>query len=370
MGAGASCASESDWRAEKTGQLSVEQLEAAERHYEVLLATPVADRPEVLDLLMTSYVEGLKAGAVNLGAAADGEVAPPATLLRQASGSITNQAHRHYLVATDGSANGDLAFQVGVDLVKGKDKLSVMHVFDSTKKAEDLPSKYKPDALKERYEVELVGRLPAARWGLLWADKAGEPTKDFLVREVNRMAARGSRFQSRAVPEFIIMGYRGRKHTDMSKLGSSCETALREVHMPTVVVKYPPVEPRTPRTFVAAVKGPTTTLPYEVALSMVKPSDTLKVLWIYDEDGSIDATIAKMRETYEQDIQSRGLINASLDMVRHEPGRAVPSMINDFCAEHNASYLVLAPTIDAVDLTSTSYHVLKDINCNVVLAKK
>ena len=65
--------------------------------------------------------------------------------------------------------------------------------------------------------------------------------------------------------------------------------------MPTVVVKYP-VQPKPKRVFIAAVKSTACTLPYEVALALKKPCDSLKVLWVYDEDAEVDKNLADMKE--------------------------------------------------------------------------
>lgn len=75
------------------------------------------------------------------------------------------------------------------ELTTSKDGLIALHVFDSTKVNPGLSPRLKPDALKERFEVDLMARSNMGRYKLMWMNKYGDTTKDFLLTKVTVTAA-------------------------------------------------------------------------------------------------------------------------------------------------------------------------------------
>ena len=119
-------------------------------------------------------------------------LAPPApddkTAVGNAMYSLISKTFQRFVVGVDGSEISEQAMSACLDLQKGKDMINVMHVFDSTKEAEDLDPKYKPDAVKLKFETEMVAKLPKSQYMFSWIDKGGAETADFLTAEVNKLA--------------------------------------------------------------------------------------------------------------------------------------------------------------------------------------
>jgi len=71
------------------------------------------------------------------------------------------------------------------ELTSSKDGLIALHVFDSSKTDTELSPKLKPEALKQRFDIDLMTRSNKGRYKLMWMNKNGDKTKDFLLTKVN-----------------------------------------------------------------------------------------------------------------------------------------------------------------------------------------
>jgi hypothetical protein len=92
----------------------------------------------------------------------------------------------NYMVGFDGSRGSQMAYEVCVqELIKSKDGMIVAHVFDSTKKDDNLDAGYKPEALKEKIDLDLTARSNMGRYKLMWWNKRGEKTAPFMMNTVS-----------------------------------------------------------------------------------------------------------------------------------------------------------------------------------------
>jgi hypothetical protein len=93
---------------------------------------------------------------------------------------------------------------------------------------QELPSNAKPKALKEKYEVDLIGSIPSERFSLIWEDRRGKPVITTLNKAVYKHR---DLFPGEDLPDFVVMGHHGRKGPKEvpSTLGSNTDRALRSV---------------------------------------------------------------------------------------------------------------------------------------------
>jgi NH3-dependent NAD+ synthetase len=92
----------------------------------------------------------------------------------------------NYMVGFDGSRGSQMAYEVCVqELIKSKDGMIVAHVFDSTKKDDNLDAGYKPESLKEKIDIDLTARSNMGRYKLMWWNKRGEKTAPFMMNTVS-----------------------------------------------------------------------------------------------------------------------------------------------------------------------------------------
>jgi len=70
------------------------------------------------------------------------------------------------------------------ELTSSKDGLIALHAYDSTKNDPQLNAKLKPEARKQRFDVDLMARSNKGRYKLMWMNKNGVKTKDFLLTKV------------------------------------------------------------------------------------------------------------------------------------------------------------------------------------------
>lgn len=90
----------------------------------------------------------------------------------------------NFMVAVDGSSLSNVAYEVVIKELMSPDKdgLIALHVYDSQKVDKGLDPKLKPEALKERFEVDLMTRVRKNR--LLWKNKCNGSTCKILVKTV------------------------------------------------------------------------------------------------------------------------------------------------------------------------------------------
>lgn len=140
--------------------------------------------------------------------------------------------------------------------------------------------------------------------------------------------------------------------------------------VPVIIAKQSvPVDATAPRTWVAAVKHVSDHTAYEIAVALMKPKDTLHVLWMYEEDLRADHDIAAIKSEYEASMRADGFDAALVA----RPLKPAP-MHEQICAyvdEVSAQFLVIIPRYEnKVLLKTTTEHLISSVKCNLVLCKQ
>ncbi|CAM9261518.1 unnamed protein product, partial [Heterosigma akashiwo] len=154
-----------------------------------------------------------------------------------------------------------------------------------------LPEGLRPAALRARYAAELAAAgLPAQRASLDFLEKPGAvDARAAICHYINHStsielsvteAADGSIAYDMG-PSFLLVGLRSVDPGDgaarqRAALGSLTDLALRQVTVPTVVVKRAPAEGKEHRAFVVCVDGSDRAWnAYSIVQTLVRPRDRL-----------------------------------------------------------------------------------------------
>ena len=106
------------------------------------------------------------------------------------------------------------------EIMHSRDGLIALHAFDSTKSDKDLKPSLKPDALKESYEIDLFSRSNAGRFHLLWVNKYGAETKDFLLKTVNATTLAQDHLSALGLPHFACPPLTSYSHANTRNAGA------------------------------------------------------------------------------------------------------------------------------------------------------
>jgi hypothetical protein len=102
-------------------------------------------------------------------------------LMRQ----VSQEKFTNFMVGLDGSDPSNNAYEVCVqELVKSRDGVIGFHCFDSTKTNAELDPSLKPEALREKFDIDLTVRSNKGRYRLLWVNKHGKRTDTFILQTV------------------------------------------------------------------------------------------------------------------------------------------------------------------------------------------
>jgi hypothetical protein len=168
-----------------------------------------------------------------------------------------------FICCVDGSEGSDLAFKTTIRLWKRHDHIILFHAYDETKQA-NLPSLYRVDNVKARYDGQLVERGIPSNQILFQLEEKGK-YNTFTVLRNYLMMCRYSWESSHLVnpvsqmtmvpPDFILIGYNGRreKRDDGAAtgtatgagegekmfftMGSTTNITFRSLHLPCIICK-------------------------------------------------------------------------------------------------------------------------------------
>ena len=196
-------------------------------------------------------------------------------------------APKHFVVCVDGSDDSEVGFQNAHSLMKGGDKITLLHYADASK--EYLPENMKPKAIQEKFGNILLSSLPKDRYKVdiqqRPADKSATWFKDAVCEYVKDCKA-----------DYLVVGFCGRKgpKEDPTVLGSNGDVALRQSGCSSIITKkqWGAPKEKTGRTFAVALDGSARA---EGALAdcrrLAGEGDKILVLHVHDHriDGSLDA---------------------------------------------------------------------------------
>lgn len=211
----------------------------------------------------------------------------------------------------DGHDPSELAYAAAVAMMKSRDGLIVLHVFDSSASDDEMPDALRPHRIKDRFDLDLSTSMSASRFQLKWLDKQGESLKSFLLKAVNDLARKREDLPLK--PSYFISGFSEKPKGP--RLKTLSVLAAGQFQLPNIIIKQPVVKGKK-RIFVVAVKDTVSMMPYEAALGLIKSGDLLIILTVYEEsnyeatafhEDESDHVIKKFRAEFEKRLDSDGV---------------------------------------------------------------
>jgi hypothetical protein len=229
--------------------------------------------------------------------------------------NLTKRALK-FICCVDGSEGSDLAFKTMIRLWKRHDHVILFHAYDESKQ-QDLPSLYRANNVKLRYDGQLVERgIPLNQ--ILFQFETKGKYNTFSVLRNYLMMCRYSWETSQLInpmsrmtmipPDFVLIGYngrRGKKTTTPSSqenerkeeteemfftMGSTTNITFRSLHLPCIICKrqipyatsIAKTENRTfsrPLVYIMAIDDTTHSKNgLEILLQLIRSCDTLRLV--------------------------------------------------------------------------------------------
>lgn len=267
-----------------------------------------------------------------------------------------------FWVCTDGSDQSHMAFTSTLSLRKKHDHVAVFHAFKASA-VDSLPAKFRPDRLKEEYSVELIGNLSADKHSLIWEDRSNRPVMETLNHSLYKFSK-----ETGKLPDFVVMGGHGRKGPKEmpESLGSNTDTALRNLHLPCIIIKQPVVS--RPRHFIMAVNDTELSRRgLDILLRLTNSRDKVTCVHFISPDDD-DKDLTDMKSYYESELEEYGPINSKFQVVTKERGEAITHTISNYVNNSDCDFFAIAPRAKH-RLSNISGHVVNHVKCNIILVK-
>ena len=301
-----------------------------------------------------------------------------------------------YLVAVDGSAHSDRAFETVMRLKSRRDNTIIYHGY-SLAEQRTLPTQHTRDHIQQHYEqlalTHGMSSIDVEKVMLLRERGEDEYAKDSIAALIGEYEEerRGMPFgESYYLPtkslDIVVIGFSGSKHTESAGsttvMGSATDLTLRSINLPVIVVKKPlPTEPKAPLTYVVAVdhsersrKG------LALVMSLVKPRDTLICLHVLMAEAGFqgDQGEEARRELelfLNAELEMFGPRNSSVVVIPQAEGHSRADIVAHFVnetVEPKPDFLCLSPrhrVTEAEELGSVSRGIVKAATCNIIFCK-
>lgn len=310
---------------------------------------------------------------------------------------ITSKKNLTHMAAVDGSAGGHIAFQTMMLLKKKLDHVCLFHAYSKDNECDDgLPEQFRPDAIRSRYEAELIGklRLATTKFTFCWEEKKGRNIRKVILQLLGSyQGVKNPMRPTRHEPNFFFCGYTGVKgeKVENSVLGSVTDIALRSVHMPVVICKH--LCPAESRFFVIAVDGSEHSRNgFDIALALVNPRDTLRCVTVKrDAEASKPATEHKLNgsmddkvfqelthqiksspeaiaEYYTAEMQSYGPADSEFVTLTCSAKQTVAECLVEYSDSVRADFFAVSPRARPM-LTSVTEYIIVAAKANIILCK-
>jgi len=295
-------------------------------------------------------------------------------LMRQ----VSQESYVNFMVGLDGSKASNNAYEVCMEeLIKSRDGIIGFHCFDSTKTDAELNEGFKPEALREKFDVDLTVRSNKGRYSLLWVNKHGEKTHNFILKTVNGMCTQRNILDVEDRPSFFVTGITGRKEAkNANKVGTLPLLAAGQFLIPNIIIKNEPILDR-PRIFVCAVKDLEHVEPYVITLDLIKPGngDKLFVVHVYSStDRTNKEKVAEFDKYFTNRMKEDGLTKNGSKFVGIENTENQPShlMLLNALNDLEADYVTVYPHIQVVGAAAANNCALivEKADCNIVVCRR
>ena len=292
---------------------------------------------------------------------------------------------RTLMCAVDGSVGSECAFRAMMSMRRKLDHVCIFHTY-STEKDASCPSKFRNDEIREYYLQELTGtyNLPTTKFSFLWENRKGRIVSE-VIRDMleGYKGIRNPMSPTQQPPDIFICGFAGRRRSYdegdanpldiiVSGIGRTADFAVRNLFMPTIVVKFSASLEQTKRCIVVAVDGGEgSRKAYELAVSLLTGHDKLRVVTVDPadpEERPLVKSVDAIREEYEDSFAGVHVRDCSFECIPCGDQRHVAETICEYAVYQQADFLCIAPRAEEC-LSSVTEYVLVHSHCSIILAK-
>ena len=187
-------------------------------------------------------------------------------------------------------------------------------------------------------------------------------------------------FFSHHVPDFLVIGYHGRKSElsteKRSIMGSNSNILIREIHLPTIITKRPILNAEK-ITFIMAVDGSQRARDAFLVLSqscLLGSRDSLVVVHVEeiikdDDKENNKFSLSDTKKYFEEALQKSNVpVDSKYVSLLNSDGKAVIDTLMDFVDEVDPDFLCLAPA-PLKTISSVTETVVVRTNSSVILFK-
>jgi nucleotide-binding universal stress UspA family protein len=298
---------------------------------------------------------------------------------------FVKKSRNNFLIAVDGSAQADTAFQCAMNLRKKADCMIVFHTHKSPEKMELMLPAHRASEIQRKY-MELLSSLTPDLYHMVFVERKDHETVksalETILKKLRNTSSSPSssdkskdanNFFGNMVPDFLVIGYSGRKkelENSVSVMGSSTDLALRSVPIPIVIVKKPCNAES--RVFVYATDGKQQSKEgLDILLTLVMPRDTLVVVNIVSPTPDIEtAAAAEATKSYfESELLRAGPVDSKFVPVYRENGQGVVECLLQYVnVEINPDFFVITPKAKK-QIKSMTEELIINCQSSVILCK-
>ena len=280
---------------------------------------------------------------------------------------------KQYVVSVDGSRFSDYAVEVAKSLLKKHDHIKIFHVYSSADSGQA-----DPERLRNKYEVDLIGRYPSSQYSFLWHNNDND---DRPIKKIMMSVADGS--FGGVDPDIMVIGYSGwrfhqtdsRRSGHATTLGSTADFAMRNIHLPIVLVKQAPRDVEGKHFVMAVNRSNASKTGLDILYTMLTPADRLTVINVYDDsmDAMGNTDYQSVKNYYMEDLRE----NCPTTFCKFEPvmKNGATSTVRTVCdyveeLEEEVDFFVIAPRARAdKSFSSFTEKAIMEMKCNIILCK-
>lgn len=319
------------------------------------------------------------------------EDAPVFTKVRSKS-FFVKKTRNNFLIAVDGSAQADCAFQCAMNLRRKADCMIVFHTHKSPEKMELMLPAHRASEIQRKY-MELLSSLTPDLYHMVFVERkdhetvkgaletilkklrnppTGSPTSSDKQQQ-QQQQGKDSNLFGNMVPDFLVIGYSGRKkelENSVSVMGSSTDLALRSVPIPIIIVKRPCNAEN--RVYLYATDGKQKSKEaLDILLTLVMPRDTLIVVNVIPPTPDLETSAAcdATRAYFEGELMRAGPVNSRFHSIFRDNGQSLVDCLMAFVNEKiQPDFFVIAPRAKK-QIASMTEDVIVRSQSSVILCK-
>mmetsp|Transcript_4051 Transcript_4051/g.6279 ORF Transcript_4051/g.6279 Transcript_4051/m.6279 type:complete len:393 (+) Transcript_4051:121-1299(+) len=285
---------------------------------------------------------------------------------------ISSKGALTFLCCVDGSDAADLAFKTVLHMRRKRDILVMFHAYCEEKVKTTLPN-FKPDAIRSRYESQLIAQIPSSQYAFQWETRGNRSVLGTLISLLKRYKLDSQKLflPTASCPDFVVLGYAGRKgpKSGPTTLGSTADLALRSLTVPCIIAKKPAQDG--PRKYIMAVnRSPESETGLDVLMRLIYPRDSLICVHVTrrHENDTDTTEEQRVKQYYETQLTRFAPLDSQFITLDVPLGENSKDVLVEYVNNLDPDYFAIAPRAKP-SLSSMTEFLIKNIRTSLILCK-